>query len=113
MSRPHENSAPPRLRVSRPPENSAPPRPRVRQHGSAEQNFTYIAALKPKMAIITDIRRGNLQPQLMYKALFEMATDRPDFVGRLFSKKRPEGLTRAAAFPAGDWRVTTGQCCLM
>ena len=59
-----------------------------------EQNFTYIAALKPKMAIITDIRRGNLQLQLMYKALFEMATDRPDFVGMLFSKKRPEGLTR-------------------
>ncbi|TAK12316.1 MAG: hypothetical protein EPO35_11485 [Acidobacteria bacterium] len=61
-----------------------------------EQNFTYIAALKPKMAIITDIRRGNLQLHLMYKALFEMAADRADFVGLLFSKKRPEGLTAAA-----------------
>src|SRR5260221_5750827 len=29
-----------------------------------EQNFTYIAALKPTMAFIPDIRRGNLQLQL-------------------------------------------------
>jgi hypothetical protein len=62
-----------------------------------EQNFTYIAALKPKMAIITDVRRGNLQLHLMYKALFEMSADRADFVGLLFSKKRPEGLTAASS----------------
>src|ERR1700693_6304706 len=37
-----------------------------------EQNFTYIAALKPQMAFIPDIRRGNLDLQLMYKALFEL-----------------------------------------
>jgi hypothetical protein len=58
-----------------------------------EQNFTYIAALHPKMVIITDIRRGNLHTQLMYKALFELSADRADFVSRLFTKKRPEGLT--------------------
>ena len=58
-----------------------------------EQNFTYIASLKPKMVFITDIRRGNLHLHLMYKALFEMASDRADFVGMLFSKKRPAGLT--------------------
>jgi hypothetical protein len=28
----------------------------------------------------------------MYKALFELASDRADFVGRLFAKKRPDGL---------------------
>src|SRR5499426_981661 len=58
-----------------------------------EQNFTYIAALKPKMVFILDIRRGNLDLHLMYKALFEMSKDRAEFVSRLFSKKRPEGLT--------------------
>jgi hypothetical protein len=62
-----------------------------------EQNFTYIAALQPKMVFITDIRRGNLQLHLMYKALFEMATDRADFVGMLFGKKRPDGLTAASS----------------
>ena len=57
-----------------------------------EQNFTYIAAVKPRIAFITDIRRGNLRLQLMYKALFELSTDRADFVARLFTKKRPAGL---------------------
>jgi hypothetical protein len=58
-----------------------------------EQNFSYIAALKPKMVFITDIRRGNLWTQLMYKALFELSADRVEFVGRLFTKPRPSGLT--------------------
>jgi hypothetical protein len=53
-----------------------------------EQNFTYIAALKPAMAFIVDIRHGNLDVHLMYKALFELSTDRADFVSRLFSRKR-------------------------
>ena len=57
-----------------------------------EQNFTYIAALKPKMVFITDIRRGNLHTQLMYKALFELSENRTEFVSRLFTKKRPDGL---------------------
>ncbi len=57
-----------------------------------EQNFTYIAALKPRMVFIIDVRRGNLHTQLMYKALFELSMDRADFISKLFSKKRPEGL---------------------
>jgi hypothetical protein len=62
-----------------------------------EQNFTYVAALKPRMAFIVDIRRGNLQLHLMYKALFELSTDRADFVFRLFSRKRPESLGSKAS----------------
>ena len=58
-----------------------------------EQNFTYIAAIKPAMAIIIDIRHGNLDVHLMYKALFELSKDRADFVARLFSRKRPSSLT--------------------
>jgi hypothetical protein len=57
-----------------------------------EQNFNYIAALRPKMAFIVDIRRGNLDVQLMYKALFELSADRAEFVSRLFSKRRPATL---------------------
>ncbi len=62
-----------------------------------EQNFTYITALKPKMVFIVDVRRGNLDLQLLYKAVFELSNDRADFIGRLFSKKRPEGLDRNAS----------------
>ena len=58
-----------------------------------EQNFTYIAALKPSMAFIIDIRHGNFDVQLIYKALFELSKDRVDFVSRLFSRKRPPELT--------------------
>src|SRR5215813_12317710 len=57
-----------------------------------EQNFTYIAAVKPNMVFIVDIRRGNLDVQLMYKALFEMSKDRAEFVSRLFSRKQPSGI---------------------
>ena len=57
-----------------------------------EQNFTYIAAVKPRIAFIVDVRRGNLDLHLMYKALFELSADRAEFVSRLFSRARPEGI---------------------
>jgi len=63
---------------------------------AAEQNFTYIAALQPKIAFILDIRRQNMIELLMYKALFEMSADRAEFISRLFSRKRPAGLTTAS-----------------
>ena len=75
-----------------------------------EQNFTYIAALKPRMVFITDVRRGNLHTHLMYKALFELSADRADFVSRLFTKKRPEGLSAtstAAEIMNAYWDVLT------
>ncbi len=62
-----------------------------------EQNFTYIAATRPAMVFIVDVRRGNLHLHMMYKALFEMSKDRAEFVGRLFAKKRPSGLTAASS----------------
>jgi len=61
-----------------------------------EQNFTYIAALRPKVAFILDVRRGNVDLHLMYKALFELSADRADFVSRLLSRRRPPGLTPGA-----------------
>jgi hypothetical protein len=58
-----------------------------------EQNFTYIASLKPSIAFIVDIRRGNLDLHLLYKALFELSESRAELVGLLFSRPRPAGLT--------------------
>jgi hypothetical protein len=58
-----------------------------------EQNFTYLAALRPRMAFILDLRRGNVDLHLMYKALFELSADRADFVSHLLSRRRPAGLT--------------------
>ena len=58
-----------------------------------EQNFTYIAAMQPKIAFIFDIRRQNMIEHLIYKAVFEMSSDRVEFLSRLFSRKAPPGLT--------------------
>ena len=57
-----------------------------------DQNFTYITNLRPRLAIIVDIRRQNAMQHLMYKALIEMSSDRADFVSKLFSRKRPENM---------------------
>jgi hypothetical protein len=72
----------------------SPPSGRVYLGVGPEQNFNYIAALHPRMAFVIDIRRGNLDLQLMYKAIFELASDRADFIARLFSRQRPAGLTK-------------------
>ena len=65
-----------------------------------DQNFTYISALHPRMAFIVDIRRGNMLQHLFYKALVEMASDRADFLARLFSRERPYGID--GLWTAGD-----------
>ena len=75
-----------------------------------EQNFTYIAATKPKMVFITDIRRGNLCMHLMYKAIFELSKDRADFLELLFNKRRPAGLSEKSTahdLSYAFWDVTT------
>ncbi len=57
-----------------------------------EQNLTYIAAIKPAMAFVIDIRRQAVMQHLMFKAMFEMSKDRIDFISLLFAKPRPAGL---------------------
>jgi hypothetical protein len=65
-----------------------------------EQNFTYIARLRPRMAFIIDIRRENADLHLLYKALFELSVDRIAFVSRLFSMPEPQRLSRGAGAEA-------------
>jgi hypothetical protein len=61
-----------------------------------EQNFTYIAVLRPKIAFIVDIRRENMLEMLMYKSLFEMSSNRAEFISLLFSRRQPSGLDAQA-----------------
>jgi hypothetical protein len=58
-----------------------------------EQNLTYIAAMRPQVAFIVDIRRQAVMQHLMYKAIFEMSRDRADFLSLLLAIPRPAGLT--------------------
>jgi hypothetical protein len=65
-----------------------------------DQNFTYIVALKPRMAIVTDIRRQNMIEHLMYKAVIELSPTRADFLALLFSRPRPSALADTTGAPA-------------
>ena len=76
-----------------------------------EQNFSYLAVLHPRMAFITDIRRGNLHVLLMYRALFELSADRAELISRLFTRARPAGLTATSSarqIMDAIWDVTPG-----
>jgi len=60
-----------------------------------EQNYTYIAKLRPRIAFIIDIRRQAIIQHLMYKALFHLSKNRLEFLSRWFSKP----LTKSAPSP--------------
>ncbi|MEQ1691233.1 MAG: hypothetical protein ABMA00_08115 [Gemmatimonas sp.] len=45
-----------------------------------DQNFTYIARTRPRIAFIADIRRDNLLQHLMFKALFARSRNRAEFL---------------------------------
>jgi hypothetical protein len=77
-----------------------------------DQNFTYLVALRPRIAFIVDIRRQNMLLHLMYKALFEMSSTRAEFLARLFSRAQPtvpSGATAEALFAAFDRLVPDSQ----
>src|SRR6476646_6292062 len=57
-----------------------------------EQNFTFINAVRPAVVFIIDIRRQNMLEHLMYKAAFETAATRADFLSYIFSRPRPPNL---------------------
>jgi len=52
-----------------------------------EQNFSYLALGKPSMAFIVDIRRDNLLLHLLYKAAFEEAQSRSQFLALLIGRR--------------------------
>ncbi len=57
-----------------------------------DQNFTYIAQIRPQYAFILDIRRDNLIEHLIYKAIFALAETRTEFLSLLFSKPLSDSL---------------------
>jgi hypothetical protein len=54
-----------------------------------DQNFSYIAHVKPSIAFILDIRRDNLLLHLLFKALFEQSRTRIEYVALLFGRPVP------------------------
>lgn len=67
------------------------------------QNFGYIALLRPDVAYIVDIRRDNLLEHLLFKALFERAGNRLEYLAALTGRALPYavGVAADAAADAG------------
>jgi hypothetical protein len=59
-----------------------------------DQNFSYIAAIRPRIAFIIDIRRDNLLQHLMFKALFSLARNRIEYLCLLFARPIPRDADR-------------------
>lgn len=60
-----------------------------------DQSFSYIAAIRPSVAFMIDIRRDNLLMHLMFKALFERSRNRFEFLSRWTGRVVPAD--------AGSW----------
>ena len=58
-----------------------------------EQNFSYIAKVRPRIAFIVDIRRQAVIQHLLYKALFQLAPTRVQFLSLLLSRPLPKDKT--------------------
>ena len=61
-----------------------------------DQNFSYIAHLRPSLAIVIDIRRENLLLHLLFKALFAEAESRVEYLAMLTGRSIP--------LPVADWK---------
>lgn len=54
-----------------------------------DQNFTYIAAIRPEKAIMIDIRRDCLLHHLLFKSFFLMGHNRIEYLSVMFGKPMP------------------------
>ena len=64
-----------------------------------DQNFTYIAEIRPTVAFIVDVRRDNLLLHLLFKALFELSRTRIDYLAQLTGRPMPADIDAWRAAP--------------
>ena len=57
-----------------------------------DQNFSYIARIRPASAFIIDIRRDNLLMHLLLKAIFAASRNRMEFLSVLTGRQAPDRL---------------------
>ncbi len=67
-----------------------------------EQNYTYIAKIRPQIAFLLDIRRQAIIQHLMYKAVFHHSPTRAQFMAMLFSRPLAKDKTFAADAPIAE-----------
>ena len=67
-----------------------------------DQNFSYIAAVRPAIAFIVDLRRDNQFLHLLFKSLFEASRNRIDFLCLLFGRPAPADVGNWNNRPLAD-----------
>jgi hypothetical protein len=67
-----------------------------------EQNFTYIAKVRPRIAFIVDIRRQAMLQHLMFKAVFQLSSNRLQYLSILLSKPLPKEKAPSPDAPVSD-----------
>jgi len=64
-----------------------------------DQNFSYIAAIRPSVAYIVDIRRDNMLLHLLFKALFAQSRTRVEYLALLTGRPVPGDIERWRTAP--------------
>jgi hypothetical protein len=64
-----------------------------------DQNFSYIAAIRPDVVYIVDVRRDNLLLHLLFKAIFTLARTRVEYLSMLFGRPVPDNIDTWRAAP--------------
>ena len=54
-----------------------------------DQNYTYIARVRPKIVYMIDLRRDNMLQHLLYKSLFDLARNRVEYLALLLARPVP------------------------
>ena len=57
-----------------------------------DQNFSYIAAIRPEVAFIVDVRRDNLLLHLLFKSIFTLARTRVEYLAMLLGRPVPADI---------------------
>jgi hypothetical protein len=67
-----------------------------------DQNYSYIAAIRPVVAYMMDIRRDNALQHLLFKALFARSRTRVEFLSRWLGRRVPADIDAWRARPILD-----------
>lgn len=67
-----------------------------------DQNFSYIAAIRPEVAFMLDIRRDDMLEHLLFKAVFAMSRNRMEYLCTLLAKPAPPDVDSWTNRSIGD-----------
>jgi hypothetical protein len=67
-----------------------------------DQNFSYVALIRPTMAFMIDIRRDNMLEHLLFKSVFAMSRNRLEYLCLLLGKPVPGDVASWTGRPTSE-----------